>query len=612
MLEILAICVSVTIILFLITLARAPVNDDALCYNDNDGARNPHKWGYEDTRFEFDGPRAVRVTGDRYPIAGYSMPHFVDFVEKVLGVTIRPEDAMVEAVPDSVSLPVENNAFLQALQETLGADQISQDDSDRLVHSHGQLSVDEVYRLLHGDTLERIIDLVLYPEKEEEVSSIICLANTHGACLVPYGGGTNVSGALVCATTEQRCIASVDMRRMTKILWLDEENLQACIEAGISGKEMERELNSKGFTSGHDPDSIEFSTLGGWISTNASGMKKNKYGNIEEIVLEATLVTPTGEIEARSATPRNSVGIPPKVFLFGSEGNFGIITKAIIKIHPLPEIRRYGSLIFPSLRHGIDFLKELRRVGAIPASIRLVSNVEFRFGQALKPAPGFFKGITTGIQKLFLFKIMRYRPLEITASTIVMEGSEREVEHQAETLFATAKTFKGISGGSGNGRRGYMLTFGIAYIRDFLSQFQVLGETFETSVPWDRIEPVCQAVQDELISQCRTYNVPGKPYLAYRLTQTYHTGVCIYFTMGFCGKGIEKSYEVYHNIERALRQVILDNGGSLSHHHGIGKIRRGFLPQIQTENSVRVQRDLKRSMDPNNVFAIGNGPFSTS
>ena len=610
MLEILAIVVGVTILLFLIALARAPDSDDALCYDPSDGTRDPHKWGYTDTRFEFDGARAVRVTGDRYPIAGYSMPYFLDFAEEVLGIPIRPEDAVGEAEPEEAPPAVSNEPFLDGLREALDADQISQVASDRLAHSHGQLSVDEVYRLLHGKSLERIVDIVLYPQKEEDVASIIQLANLHGACLVPFGGGTNVSGALACASTEQRCIAAVDMRRMKRILWLDEENLQACVEAGISGKELERELDAKGYTSGHDPDSIELSTLGGWISTNASGMKKNKYGNIEDIVLEATLVTPTGEVEARRATPRNSVGVPPRVFLFGSEGNFGIITKAIIKVHPRPEVRRYGSLVFPSLQHGVRFLKEMRRVGAVPASIRLVSNVEFRFGQALKPAPGVLKGIAASVQKMFLFKILRYKPLEITASTIVMEGTEREVEHQSETLFSTAKRFKGVSGGAGNGRRGYMLTFGIAYIRDFLSQFQILGETFETSVPWNRIETVCEAVKSELISQCRSYDVAGKPYLAYRVTQTYHTGVCIYFTMGFCGKGLEKPEEVYHNIEHALRQVILDNGGSLSHHHGIGKIRRNFLPQIQTENSTRVLRDIKSSMDPNNVFAVGNGPFS--
>jgi alkyldihydroxyacetonephosphate synthase len=155
-----------------------------------------------------------------------------------------------------------------------------------------------------------------------------------------------------------------------------------------------------------------------------------------------------------------------------------------------------------------------------------------------------------------------------------------------------------------------MLTFAIAYIRDFFNQFHVLGETFETSVPWDRIHPVCQAVQRELAAQCQARQVSGRPYLAYRVTQTYPTGVCIYFTMGFSARGLEKPHEVYYEIEHHLRQVILDHGGSLSHHHGVGKVRKGFLAQIQTHNSIQVLQQVKKAMDPNNTFGIGNGVFA--
>jgi alkyldihydroxyacetonephosphate synthase len=154
-----------------------------------------------------------------------------------------------------------------------------------------------------------------------------------------------------------------------------------------------------------------------------------------------------------------------------------------------------------------------------------------------------------------------------------------------------------------------MLTFGIAYIRDFFSQFQILGETFETSVPWNRIHDVTRSVKAELGHQAEEHGIGGRPYLAYRVTQTYHTGVCIYFTMGFSGVGLKNPDEVYHQVEQRLRQVILDNGGSLSHHHGVGKIRQKFLPQIQTEGSMEVFRQVKKAVDPNNIFAVRNGVF---
>ncbi|MFH1570103.1 MAG: FAD-binding oxidoreductase, partial [Gemmatimonadota bacterium] len=494
--------------------------------------------------------------------------------------------------------------------QRLRANQVSLADPDRLVHSHGQLSVDEIYRLLYRGPLPRCVDLVLYPETEEDVRAIVEVAGECDLCLVPYGGGTNVSAALACPLDEPRAIASVDMRRLSHIRWLDAENLSACVEAGISGMDLERELASRGYTSGHDPDSVELSTLGGWISTNASGMKKNRYGNIEDIVLEATLVTPTGDLETLQVTPRNSTGVQPRGLLFGSEGNFGIITKAVIKVHPLPQARRYGLLVFHSFEDGVRFLKELRQTGVLPASIRLVNNFEFRFGQALKGAPTFGKRVFEKVQKLFLLKVKGFDPYRMCACTIVMEGTREEVRHQGQVIFRLARRHGGLSGGASNGKRGYMLTFGIAYIRDFFNQFHILGETFETSVPWDRIHQVTGAVWEELLQQHRAHAIEGKPYLSYRVTQTYHTGVCIYFTMGFSGRALGQPAETYHAIEHRLRQVILDNGGSLSHHHGVGKIRAGFLPQVHSENTFRLMREAKRALDPQNLFAIRNGAFA--
>ena len=602
--------VAASLVLAAAVAKRVAARDEDAFYDPADGERHPHKWGYTDTCFEFDGPKSVRVTGSRYPLAGYTLPHLIPFVEEMLQVPINRDECAVEKEAPAVPPSRADAALVAVLQQALGTEQVSLADADRLVHSHGQLSVDEIYQLLYGDPLERVVDLVLYPESEEHVRTLVRLAGEHAICLVPYGGGTNVSGALALPADDGRVFASVDMRRMNAVVWLDEENLQAGVEAGISGKELERELAARGYTSGHDPDSIELSTLGGWIATNASGMKKNRYGNIEDIVLEATLVAPTGEVETLRATPRNSTGVQPRGLLFGSEGNFGIITKAVIKIHPQPEVCEYGSLVFKSFAAGVDYLKALRQTGVLPASIRLVNNNEFRFGQALKAAPSRWQHLREKAQKFALLKLMGFDPMQMVACTIVMEGSRAEVAHQKRVIFKLAKAHGGQSAGASNGKRGYMLTFGIAYIRDFLNQFDFLGETFETSVPWSRIHDVAQAVQDELVAQCAAHQVPGRPYLSYRVTQTYHTGVCMYFTMGFCGRGLERAVDIYHDIEHKLRQAILDRGGSLSHHHGVGKIRQQFMRQVQSENSIAVLRETKKALDPDNVFGIRNGIFA--
>ena len=578
-------------------------------YDPSRGERHAHKWGFTDTYFEFDSPLTVRLAGNRYPLAGYTLPAFIPFVEEMLDIPLRAEDRQEERIDPAVPDTSATRDLLEALEGAFNADQVSLDDRERLIHSHGQLSVDEVYRILYRDALERVVDVVVYPQSEEDVRTLVELADRFDIVLIPYGGGTNVSGALAIPPQERRTVVSVDMRRMSRILWIDEVNRQACVEAGISGKELEVALGTKGYTSGHDPDSVELSTLGGWIATNASGMKKNRYGNIEDIVLEATLVTPAGVVETLHLTPRNSTGIQPRALLFGSEGNFGIVTKAVIKIHPRPEVQSYGSLVFPSFEKGVEFLHALRKTGVLPASIRLVNNNEFRFGQALQGEPTFWGSWQRRLQRFVLFQLKNFDPKSLAACTIVMEGTAAEVAQQRRTIFPLARSYGGISGGSSGGKRGYMLTFSIAYIRDFFNQYQILGETFETSVPWSRVHDVTRSVTEELERQTKVHGVAGRPYLSYRVTQTYHTGVCIYFTMGFSGVGLDLADEVYHEIEQGLRQVILDQGGSLSHHHGVGKIRQQFLPQIQTEGSIKVLQELKKAVDPKNIFGARNGVF---
>lgn len=567
--------------------------------------RHPHRWGYADTRLELDG-RSVRMTGDRYPLSGVTMPHLIPFVERVLGL---PFDASARAPEIAPAVPAAriDPALMAALERIVPADRRSLDATDRLARSHGQLSVGEVDRALYGGRFARVVDLVVEPADEREVQAIIAAAVEHGACLVPYGGGTNVSGALQCPEHEARPIVAIDMRRMNRVLSVDAANRCALVEAGITGAALEQALGALGYTSGHIPDSLEFSTLGGWISTNASGMKKNRYGNVEDIVIEATLVTPSGAIETKRPAARTSAGMQPLSLVFGSEGNLGVITKALIAIHPKPDACRYQSLMFRSFADGVAFLEAVRRDDALPASLRLVNNHEFQFGQALRRSSHGAARVTRALQRTWLTRVRGFDADAIAACTMVMEGTRRQVDAELRALRRLAKPFHGVWAGAENGRRGYSLTFAIAYVRDFFSQFGILGESFETSVPWDRIHDVCGAVERALVSACASRGVAGRPFLSYRVTQTYHAGVCIYFTMAFSGAGLADPGAVFADIERQLRQVILDRGGSVSHHHGVGKIRRAFLPQVHSPAGLEAIRAVKRSVDPGNVFGIANG-----
>ncbi len=568
---------------------------------------NGHRWGFKDTAFEIVDPKtkSVKMTGDRYNLAGYEIPQMVPFIEDTFQVRLDVSKPKPDATRKPLAKPKTNAAFLKAITPALRDDQLSTEESQRLIHSHGQTTADEVYKVLYGE-IEKVCDLVVFLETEQQAAAVIKAADEHNICVVPYGGGTSVSCALKLPAGEQRMIVVMNTRGMNRIEWLDTENMKASVQAGISGKELEEELGKRGYTCGHEPDSIELSTLGGWIATNASGMKKNRYGNIEDVVKGVTMITPKGEVRQLDAHARVSVGVQPKDITFGSEGNLGLITSAVIKVHKKPEVTKYNSLVFADWSTGVSFMRELGNTGILPASIRLVDNIQFRSGNALKPAPTFKSKAMSKAQKTVLLNIKKFEPYELVAATIVMEGSAKEVAWQDKHIKSVAKKFGAVVGGPSNGKRGYMLTYAIAYIRDFLASYDIIGETYETTVPWDKVEDVCDAVLARAKELHEEYDLPGVPYVSPRLTQIYHTGACIYFTHGFCTQGVEDPATVFSEIEHSLRETILETGGSLSHHHGIGKLRKDFMSQVLSKDAITMLQGIKKSIDPNNTFGIAN------
>ena len=568
-----------------------------------------HRWGFEDTRLVLHPDGSVEMTGSRYNLCGYRMPYLVPFINRELGVEIDFTSARPLTAAPRVTPAARNEGFLVALDEALRAGQYTADDADRLLHSHGQTTTEEVSRVLYDD-LERCVDLVVWPESEADCQAIVTAADAHGVCLIPFGGGTNVSSALLVPATETRMVVSVDTRRMNQVLGIDRANLTATVQSGITGGRLEQLLAAEGLTCGHEPDSSELSTLGGWISTNASGMKKNRYGNIEDLVENVTLVTPSGVIEQRYTSPRQSPGVQLQKALFGSEGNLGLVTKAVVHVHPLPEVRKYGSVIFADWPTGVSFMEALNRTGARPASIRLVDNLQFRLGQSLKPAPSSrAKVLKSRAEAILVTKVKKFDTHTMVAATIAYEGTAAEVAMQEKAVAATARRFGGLQGGSGNGQRGYMLTYAIAYLRDFLADYYVIGETYETTVPWDRIHDVCAAVDRVARSEHARLGFPGKPFTSPRLTQMYHSGVCIYFTHGLYHRGIDGGEAKFAEMERNIRTAIMDAGGSISHHHGVGKLRKHVVDRVASPETVAAVASLKQTVDPNNVFGVGNNIF---
>jgi alkyldihydroxyacetonephosphate synthase len=561
-------------------------------------------WGFADSGFAVRDDGEVTFTGARYPISGKRLPDFLPWAREVIDAPLAPGDVHVSAYPTPVPEPVVNAAFEDDLLRALRPDQIDRDPRVRLRHGHGHTQ-EEMWAIKYGCVV-RVPDLIVRPESDAQVRAVVALAARHRVCLIPYGGGTNVSLALRCPADEVRSIASVDMRRMNRVRWLDAENRTACIEAGASGREIAEVLGRCGFTIGHEPDSYEFSTLGGWIATNASGMKKNRYGNIEDIVLGVTAVTAQGDLARDGVAPRESVGGDPARWLFGSEGRLGIVTSAVVKVRPLPEVQKHGSVIFREFEAGVAFLRDVQKAGAPPASIRLMDNLQFQFGQALKPRATGLAALKSRLQKLFVTRVAGFAVDRMVACTLLFEGTRAEVAAQEAVAYRLARRYGGIKGGAENGQRGYALTFAIAYIRDFMMSHHVLAESFETAVAWSQCVPLIQNVKQRLWQEHAKRGLPGRPFVSARVTQLYDTGVCVYFYFAFYHRGVEHASEVYAELERAAREEILRSGGSLSHHHGVGKLRQRFLPAVFAPAALAWREASKRAIDPDNLFGCGN------
>lgn len=566
-----------------------------------------HAWGFRDTELIAHEDRTVELTGNRYEICGTRMPGFIPFVESSLGVRVDLSD-LNRRSERVAPTPRRNEELCAALAREFAADQYSSEPDARLTHSHGQATADEVYAVMYA-TLPRVVDMVFFCRTQHDAERIVALAAIHDVCLVPYGGGTNVTGCLT-PPEDPRMVVSVDTTQLNRIEWFNPDNRQVCAEAGITGKELEAQLRRRGFTSGHEPDSFEFSTLGGWISTHASGMKRNRYGAIENIVDSVTVITPGGELETLGRFPRQSAGVQIKDVLFGSEGNFGLITKAVLRVRPLPEVKAFQSLVFPSAESGVAFLFELSNSSMLPASIRLVDNLQFRFGLALKPAGGRRAQLKSLLQRMILQGIKRVDPKKMVVATIGMEGTASEVRAQEAALTEIAARHHGFIAGASNGRRGYNLTFAIAYIRDFMTKLHVLGETLESTLPWDKIHHIVQKVTDEAREIHRENGLPGKPFLSYRITQLYASGACVYFTYGIYVNGVDNPGSVARHAEDRLRQVIVSNGGAVSNHHGVGKFRSQLLASVLPPMNAEIIRAVKTAIDPKNVFGAQNGVFA--
>lgn len=538
-------------------------------------------WGWGDGTKEFDV---------------INRPYFWPWVKK----TIPIEERTVKPVArESIHLSAPNldTKFLEKLKTRLRPDQLSSEDEVRLCHSYGK-SYRDLLRMRMG-IVSRSPDLVVYPESHEEVNFLILLAQEHDICLIPFGGGTNIVGAVEPSEKETRMIVTLHMGSMNRMLHIDGKSMTATFEVGILGPDLEAQLNALGFSLGHIPDSFEYSSLGGWIATRSAGQQSDAYGKIEEMVVAIKMATPIGTLITKP-TPACAIGPDLNQFTVGSEGTFGIITEATMRIHPVPPVKEYYGFLFPRFEEGVQAIYEMVHGSFKPSMIRLLDTGDTELALHTGHQLSLFKQMTQHLKKFYLMRIKGY-----TTPCLMLvgfEGEQKKVSIAHDYCAKICKKNKGISAGASVGKKWRKGRFDVPYLRDFIMGRGLLADVAETATTWSNLLPLYYSVREALLSSMMKTGHRG--WVGCHISHSYETGASLYFTYA-CQQALGREFEQYNYIKGMATAAIVNQGGSLSHHHSIGYEHQPWLEQEIGETGIKALQGLKATLDPKNILNPG-------
>lgn len=529
-------------------------------------------------------------------------PGFAPFVEFAVGLDLHtaPVVGMPEFDKLTVAKSLASAAFTASLASVVGEDYVTTDKMERVVHTYGK-SIRDLIRV-RANQIERTPDVVVYPADEDEVQRVVDIAVAADAVIIPFGGGSNIASSLEPRADESRVVLSLDMGRMRELIDIDEESGLARIQAGALGPDLEQQLGARGWTIGHFPDSFTHSSLGGWIATRSSGMQSDKYGDIADIVRGLHVVRPGGILVIRPI-PSASTGPSVREMILGSEGRLGIITEATVQVHRIPAKRDVFGYFFPNWEAGTAAMQEIAESDASPSITRVSDGRETGFSLATsKERHGLDKFLAgTVLPGLMKSKGWAKQPggLEsICLSFIGFEGGEAHAKRQKKLVDKIVKKHGGMGVGKGPGVLYDQKKFDTPYLRDFLLDRGAAGDVSESAMPWSKVNQVHDAVR---VAADKAFDEIGiKGWIMSHLSHSYHSGACLYFTFAFV-MGDDPIGE-YNVVKTAIQQAFIDNGGSLSHHHGVGLEHAPWLEQDISPQGVAVMRGLFDAADPGENF----------
>ncbi len=463
-------------------------------------------------------------------------------------------------LPKKEGVPSE---FIEKVKYIVGEENVSEKECDLISYSLDYWLYG-VFLSQHGN-LPSLPCAVISPQNSEEIQGVLKHANEYKVHITPFGGGSGVLGGAI--PTEGSAI--LNLQRMNRFISLDETSLIAEFEAGIIGANLEMELNHRGYSMGNIPQSHYCSTLGGWISTRAAGQFSTKYGKIEDMVLGMEVVLPDGSLLNIKPVPRRSTGPSLKDLFLGGEGALGIVTKAVVSVHPLPKGTVKQSFVFHSVEAALDVVRKILRGDAKPAVVRIFDEAE---------SDRYFEQIGKKVTVIF-----------------ISEGEPDFVAFESNVIKRIAQENGGEPLGENPVNIWLKKRFDIGLGPIIMQQGGVVDTIEVVSLFKDAVN-----LYEDMIASMNA--VDGALSVSGHFSHFYPEGVCLYITfVGFP----KDPFRYYQDTWAAAMEATARNNGSFSHHHGIGYWRKQFMQQEFGASGVELLQRIKFALDPNNILNIG-------
>jgi alkyldihydroxyacetonephosphate synthase len=433
-------------------------------------------------------------------------------------------------------------------------------------------------------------DFVASPREEAEIERVLEWCESEGVAAIPFGGGTSVVGGVTPdVPSSYNGAISLDLRALDGVLEVDDVSLAARIQAGASGPLLEQQLAEHGLTLRHFPQSFEYATLGGWIATRAAGHFATGRTHIEDFVESTRAISPIGTWESRRL-PGSGAGVSPDRMLAGSEGTLGVITEAWLRVQPRPQHRSSAGVLFSDWSAGADSVRALAQSGLAPANCRLIDAREAAMTMA-----------GDGGHALL---VLGFESTDHPVEAALARGVEICAEHGGVVPERASGVASGASEGGGDAVGSWREAFlGAPYTRDVLVAMGVLAETFETTITWDRFARFHEQVKASGEQALREVCGEGGRVTA-RFTHVYTDGPAVYFTAIAPARRGEE-VEQWAAVKRAVSDAILAEGGTITHHHAVGRDHRPWYDEQRPEPFAAALAGAKAAVDPHAIMNPG-------